>query len=143
MIADAFPPSPGPVRLRRLAAALLCGTLLACGPEDVPPRQVGTSLPTISYKYRGDQALIEAQRTAATYCDRYKAVPRAARFVNGFIGESVVVFECVRANAPPVAIWHRNQAFVFGTPSDDGFDEPHGPDVRMVGRCGTGDCPDE
>jgi hypothetical protein len=89
------------------AATVLAGLLMAaCAPLSSPPRQVQASNPSVTYKYRGDQELLQANQNAATFCNRYQSVPRTANFANDPDGSKVVVFECVQtatamASPPP------------------------------------------
>jgi hypothetical protein len=58
-------------------------------------QQVKTSNPSVTYEYRGDQELFQAQQNAVTFCDQYQAAPRPARFT---------IFKCdpnLPAAAPP------------------------------------------
>lgn len=86
------------------AAAALTGlALAACTPQYSSPQQVQASNPTVTYKYRSDQELVQANQSAATFCNRYQAVPRTANFTNDPDGSRVVVFECVQSSAVPAA----------------------------------------
>jgi hypothetical protein len=72
-------------------------------------QQVKTSNPSVTYEYRGDQELLQAQQNAVTFCNQYGSAPRPARFTTGSNGQSNnVVFECdpSLATAAP-----RQQAF--------------------------------
>lgn len=85
------------------AAAVLAGVMLAsCEPQYGSPQQVQASNPTVTYKFHSDQELVQANQSAATFCNRYQSTPRAASFANDPDGSRVVVFECVQtAPAPP------------------------------------------
>ena len=81
------------------AAAALAGLIVAsCGPEFSSPEEVQTSNPSVTYKYRSDQELVQANASAATFCNRYQSVPRTANFATDPDGSRVVVFECVPAS---------------------------------------------
>lgn len=79
------------------AAVVLSGLLLAsCAVQDSPPRQVEAANPKVTYKYRGDEELIQANLRAETFCENYQAVPRVADFSNDPAdGLQVVTFECL------------------------------------------------
>jgi len=64
------------------------------------PRQVEARNPTVSYKYHGDDDLIQANQMAANYCSRYQSVAQPAQFSSDHEGNRVVVFECVAARGP-------------------------------------------
>jgi hypothetical protein len=42
-------------------------------------QQVKTSNPSVTYEYRGDQELLQAQQNAVTFCNQYGSAPRPAR----------------------------------------------------------------
>lgn len=86
------------------AATVLVGLMVAsCAPMYSSPQQVKASNPSVTYKYRGDQELVQANQNATTFCNRYQSVPRTASFANDPDGSKVVVFECVQtpSAAPP------------------------------------------
>jgi hypothetical protein len=79
------------------SATVLAGLLVACcAPPYSPPEQVQASNPSVTYKYRGDQELLQANQSATTFCNRYQSVPRTASFANDPDGSKVVIFECVQ-----------------------------------------------
>jgi len=85
------------------AAAVIAGLMVAsCAPQYSAPQQVEASNPTVTYKYRSDQELVQANQNATTFCNRYQSVPRSASFSNDPDGSNVVVFECVQP-APQAA----------------------------------------
>lgn len=78
------------------AAVAVAGlTVAACTGPAAAPAQTQTNNPSVTYSYRSDQDLIQANRAAATHCARYSAVPQTARFFGEPSGERSVVFECV------------------------------------------------
>lgn len=87
------------------AAAALAGLLAAsCAPQYSPPQQVAATNPTVTYKYHGDQELLQANQQAGGFCAQYQASPRAAGYSNDPDGSRVVIFECVQTTvqlAPP------------------------------------------
>ena len=83
------------------AAALTGLALAACTPQYSTPQQVQASNPTVTYKYRTDQELVQANQNAATFCTRYQAVARTTNFSNDPDGSKVVVFECVQTSPAP------------------------------------------
>src|SRR4029450_5026639 len=42
-------------------------------------QQVKTSNPSVTYEYRGDQELLQAQQNAVTFCNQYGSAARPAR----------------------------------------------------------------
>ena len=81
-----------------LPVAVTAATLMlaGCGSSRHEPQAVAASNPTVTYKYHGDQELLQANQNAVTYCNQYKAVPRTVRIDRGDEGR-VAVFECVPA----------------------------------------------
>jgi len=82
-------------------AAMLSGLMVAAcvAPQSSSPQQVQQTNPSVTYKYRSDQELIQANQNASTFCNRYQSVPRTANFTNDPDGSKVVVFECVTNTA--------------------------------------------
>lgn len=93
-----------PVALKLGTATVMAGLSLgACAPSTMPPQQVQAANPTVTYKYRGDQELVQANQNASMFCARYQAVPRTTGLTSDSEGNRVVSFECVPPPAPPVA----------------------------------------
>lgn len=81
------------------AAAVLVGlTVASCAPQYSSPTQVQANNPSVTYKYRNDQELAQANQSAATYCNRYQAAPRTMNFSNDPDGSRTVMFECVQTS---------------------------------------------
>ena len=83
-------------------ATVLAGLMMASCAELQPssPEQVQTRNPSVTYKYRTDDDLIQAGQRATTYCNQYQSIPRTVSFGNDTDGEKIVVFDCVPASAP-------------------------------------------
>jgi hypothetical protein len=77
-------------------AALTALLMASCAPPYLPPQQVQSSNPNVTYKYNGDDGLLQVNQSATTYCNQYRATPRAANFANNPDGSRTVVFECVQ-----------------------------------------------
>jgi hypothetical protein len=78
-------------------AALL---IASCVSTRSSPEQVEASNPTVTYKYRSDDELIQANQRAITFCQQYpSSLPRTASFSNDSDGSKIVVFECVGTSA--------------------------------------------
>jgi hypothetical protein len=89
-------------RAAAAAAALLAAAALAsCAPAYSPPREVQASNPTVTYTYTSNQALLQADQSAATFCSRYQGVARATSFSTDPAGDHVVVFACVPSAPAP------------------------------------------
>jgi hypothetical protein len=82
-------------------AILLAGlAVTACAPRYSAPVQVAASNPTVTYQYRNDGDLLQANQNAVGFCGQYQASPRQLRFGEGPNGR-IVEFECIQG--PTVA----------------------------------------
>lgn len=83
------------------ATAVFAALLMAsCVSTRSSPEQVEASNPTVTYKYRSDDELIQANQRAITFCQQYpSSLPRTASFSNDSDGSKIVVFECVPTTA--------------------------------------------
>ena len=98
------------------AAAVLAGLIVAsCGPEFSSPEEVQTSNPSVTYKYRSDQELVQANASAATFCNRYQSVPRTANFATDPDGSRLVIFECVPPSGAPPLQYNPNLTYNYRT----------------------------
>jgi hypothetical protein len=97
------------------AAAMLAVMLVpACAPMRSAPQQVQASNPTVTYKYRGDQELLDANQKAVTYCGQYRSVVRTGNITSAPDGTKTVVFECVAtAPTPPTLPYSPNVAYAY------------------------------
>lgn len=85
-------------------AGVLAISLAAAGCEQMSsPRQVQASNPTVTYKYRNDRDLIEANQRAASFCSQYQSVPRTASLMTDRDGDRIAEFECVQSGYGPTA----------------------------------------
>lgn len=99
------------------AAAVLAVLLAAgCVPMSSSPQQVRASNPTVTYKYRTDQDLIQANQNAMTFCNQYRSSSRTASFSNDPDGSKVVVFECVQMSpTAPSPQYNPNLIYNYST----------------------------
>ena len=74
-------------------AAMLMTSCVSTRPSS--PRQVAMTNPTVTYQYRNDDELIQANQRAIAYCEQTQSLPQAQNFSNDASGRHVVVFECV------------------------------------------------
>ena len=89
-------------RFRGLNAALLAaGAVASCSPLPSSQQPVQSSNPSVTYKYRTDQELLQANQNATTYCGQYHTVPRTTTLTDNPDGSKTVAFECVRTAALP------------------------------------------
>ncbi|HMF29618.1 MAG TPA: hypothetical protein VKE42_12640 [Candidatus Cybelea sp.] len=108
-------------------AAIAVAGIAGCETES-SPREVRATNPSVTYKYRDDRDLAQANEQAQAYCSRYQSVPQAGRFATDADGDRVVVFDCVAATTAvvtPAAPYpyqeypHSNMTYTYR--SDDEF----------------------
>jgi len=58
------------------------------------PRQVAANNPTVTYQYRNDDELIQANQRAISFCEPYRTLPQAQHFSENSEHQKIVVFEC-------------------------------------------------
>ena len=83
-----------------VVALLAVGAVASCGPLPSSPQPVQSSNPSVTYNYRTDQELLQANQNAMTYCSQYRTAPRTGNIMNNPDGSKAVVFECVRTTLP-------------------------------------------
>ena len=86
-------------RFRGMGIAVLTAATVAACQSTPSPQAVQSSNPRVTYNYRTDQELIQANQNAATFCSQYQTSPRTASLTNNADGSKTVVFECVRTGA--------------------------------------------
>jgi len=80
-----------------LSAAVSSALMLSgCGSHRHEPQAVSASNPTVTYRYHGDQELLQANQNAVGFCNQYQAMPRTVRIERGD-ERRLVMFECVPA----------------------------------------------
>ena len=86
----------------RAVALLAAGVVTACAPLPSPTSQqpVQTTNPSVTYNYRTDQELLQANQNATTYCARYQAAPRTMNITNNTDGSKAARFDCVPTAFP-------------------------------------------
>ena len=107
--------------LRRMNAwtvpLLAAGAIAACSSGSLPTSQqpVQASNPSVTYNYRTDDELLQANRNAMAYCNQYQTVPRTGNITNNSDGSKAVVFECVRTALPAPAPAAPSQSYTYRT----------------------------
>jgi hypothetical protein len=61
---------------------------------------VRASNPSVTYNYRTDEELLQANRNATAYCSQYQAAPATGSITTNADGSKAVVFECLRIALP-------------------------------------------
>jgi hypothetical protein len=57
-------------------ALLVAGAVASCAPFSSSQQPVQSSNPTVTYNYRTDQELLQANQNTTTYCNQYQTIPR-------------------------------------------------------------------
>ena len=99
-----------------LAITVSAGLMVAsCAPQYSEPRQVQSSSPHVTYKYNGDQELVQANQSASSFCSQYQSIPRTSNLTNDPDGSKVVVFECVKSTMPVMvpAQYNPNVSYIY------------------------------
>ena len=103
-------------RFQALQIALLAaGVVASCGPLPSSQQPVQSSNPSVTYKYRTDQELLQANQNATTFCSQYQTAPRTATLMNNPDGSKTAVFECVRTALPAPAPVNPNLNYTYRT----------------------------
>ena len=96
-------------------ALLAAGAVASCGPWPSSQQPVQSSNPSVTYNYRTDQELLQANQNATVFCSQYQTAPRTANIRNNPDGSKAVVFECVRTALPAPAPVHPNLSYTYRT----------------------------
>jgi hypothetical protein len=97
------------------AAVFVVVLAASCASLQSSPKQVEASNPTVSYKYRNDDELVQTNQLAATFCDRYQSIPHTVRFTKDAGGDNVVVFECVSTSRSAMSNFNPNLTYTYRT----------------------------
>ncbi len=85
------------------------------------PVAVQASTPTVTYNYRTDAELLQANQNAITYCGQYQTTPRTGAITNNADGSRTVVFDCVGpvvASTAPVPVVPAGMRYSYRTDQD-------------------------
>ena len=103
-------------RMNVWAVALLAaGGVASCAEFPTSQQPVQSSNPSVTYNYRTDQELLQANQNATTYCSQYQTAPRTANITNNPDGSKAVVFECVRTTFPSPPSTTPSQSYTYRT----------------------------
>ncbi len=101
-------------------AAVAAAGIAACAPTTMPPEQVEATPPKVSYTYGSDADLVEANRKAQDYCNRYSALPGIdGSIIENEDGTRTVTFRCQQtAEFAPVAGPSQPMHFTYRTDAE-------------------------
>ena len=102
-------------RVNVWAVALLGGGALASCAFPSSQQPVQSSNPSVTYNFRTDQELVQANQNATTYCNQYQTAPRTANITNNADGSKAVLFECMRTTSPAPPPTTPNQSYSYRT----------------------------
>ena len=91
------------------------GILASCAELPSSQQPVQASNPSVTYNYRTDQELLQANQNATAYCSQYQTAPRTANITNNSDGSKAVVFECVRTTLPAPPPTAPSQSYTYRT----------------------------
>jgi exopolysaccharide biosynthesis predicted pyruvyltransferase EpsI len=91
------------------------GAVASCAELPTSQQPVQSNNPSVTYNYRTDQELLQANQNAAAYCRQYQTAPRTANITNNPDGSKAVVFECVRTTLPAPAPSTPSQSYTYRT----------------------------
>jgi exopolysaccharide biosynthesis predicted pyruvyltransferase EpsI len=94
---------------------LAAGILASCAELPSSQQPVQASNPSVTYNYRTDQELLQANQNATAYCSQYQTAPRTANIRNNPDGSKAAVFECVRTALPAPAPATPSQSYTYRT----------------------------
>ena len=96
-------------------ALFAAGALAACATFPSSQQPVQSSNPSVTYNYRTDQELIQANQNATAYCSPYQTAPRTSSITTNADGSKAVRFECVRTTLPTPAPTPPSQSYTYRT----------------------------
>jgi hypothetical protein len=96
-------------------ALFAAGALASCAGFPSSQQPVQSSNPSVTYNYRTDQELLQANQNAATFCSPYQTTPRTSSITNNADGSKAVHFECVRTTVPAPAPTPPSQSYSYRT----------------------------
>jgi hypothetical protein len=94
---------------------LAAGALASCASLPSSQQPVQSSNPSVTYNYRTDQELLQANQNATTYCSPYQTTPRTSSITTNADGSKAVHFECVRTTLPAPAPTPPTQSYTYRT----------------------------
>lgn len=103
-----------------LAPVLAVLSLAACAPQHSAPTQTSSINPTVTYKYRGDEELAQANEKANAYCAQYHATAQTYRIDTESDGSKTAVFQCMAmpANMASTQVYNPNYPYNYTTDQD-------------------------
>jgi hypothetical protein len=120
MMSPTFTPRHArPAVVLAVLSTVCAGLMLsACSTPDSPPQQVESKNPSVTYKYRGDKELLQANQNAETFCSQYHSIARTADISSTSDGTKTVVFDCVASTTATVPVTQplgSNMAYSYQT----------------------------
>jgi hypothetical protein len=96
-------------------ALLAAGALASCASLPSSQQPVQSSNPSVTYNYRTDQELLQANQNATTFCSPYQTTPRTSSITTNADGSKAVHFECVRSTLSAPAPTPPTQSYTYRT----------------------------
>jgi hypothetical protein len=102
------------VKISAVAALAAC-PLVSCATFPSSQQPVQSSNPSVTYNFRTDQELLQANQNATTFCGPYQTTPRTSSITSNADGSKAVHFECVRTTLPVPAPTPPSQTYTYRT----------------------------
>jgi len=104
----------------RLAPVLAVLLVAACAPQHSAPTQTQATNPSVTYKYRGDEELVQANDKAMAYCSQYHSTAQTARIDTEADGSKTAVFQCAAmpTNMASTQVYNPNYPYNYTTDQD-------------------------
>ena len=96
-------------------ALFAAGVLAGCASFPSSQQPVQSSNPTVTYNYRTDQELLQANQNATAFCNPYQTTPRTSSITTNADGSKAVHFECVRTTIAAPAPTPPSQSYTYRT----------------------------
>ena len=96
-------------------ALFAAGAFAACAAFPTSQQPVQSSNPSVTYNYRTDQELLQANQNATAFCNPYQTTPRTSSITTNADGSKAVRFECVRTTLPAPAPTPPSQSYTYRT----------------------------
>lgn len=106
---------PVPTVYSWAVALLAAGVVASCGPSPSSQQPVRSSNPSVTYNYRTDEELLQANQNATRYCAPYQTAPRTANITNNSDGSKAATFECVPTTLPVAPPANPNLTYTYRT----------------------------
>jgi hypothetical protein len=103
------------IRANIALAALMTAS---CSMTGSSPTRVEATNPSVTYEYKNDDQLIEANQRAISYCAQFESFPRSQSFSKDAAGIGTVIFECVGTSLATASTNEPNSSLIYNFRTD-------------------------